>query len=300
MPSSSYLQENEVATPSLLREYWYNFSRQRNTLIALLFFLWLIACAIFLPFFLNHDPFTQYHEYILRPPAWESEGISSFLLGTDSLGRDMLARLIYGARLSLQIGVVCVFMSLIPGVFLGMSAVFFPKTDMLIMRLMDILMALPTLLLAVAIVAAIGPGVSNTTLAIAIVSLPGYVRIVRASTLTEINKEYVTASRLAGASTLRLMLITVLPNCVAPLIVHATLGFSAAILDAAALGFLGLGVQPPLAEWGTMLADARDYIGSAWWVVTLPGLAILFTVLSINIMGDGLRDALDPKLSQRF
>lgn len=288
------------SSPSLLREYWLNFARQRNALIALIFFLLLIGGAIFLPFFLPHSPFTQYHEYILRPPVWQNGGISSFLLGTDSIGRDMLARLVYGARLSLQIGIVCVLMSMTPGIFLGMSAVFFPKTDTIIMRFMDILMALPTLLLAVAIVAAIGPGLENTILAIAIVSLPGYVRIVRASALSEIHREYVIASKLSGANTLRLMFITVLPNCVAPLIVHATLGFSATILDAAALGFLGLGVQPPLAEWGTMLADARDYIGSAWWVVTLPGFAILFTVLSINIIGDGLRDALDPKLGQRF
>ena len=165
-----------------------------------------------------------------------------------------------------------------------------------IMRLMDIMLALPSLLLAVAIVAILGPGLINTIFAIAIVSLPSYVRLTRAAVMTELNRDYVTASKLAGAGTLRLMFISVLPNCMAPLIVQATLSFSSAILDAAALGFLGLGVQPPTPEWGTMLASARDYIERAWWVVSLPGLAILLSVLAINLFGDGLRDALDPKL----
>jgi dipeptide transport system permease protein len=166
------------------------------------------------------------------------------------------------------------------------------------MRIMDVLLALPSLLLAVAVVAIIGPGLMNTMLAIAIVALPGYVRLTRASALGELQREYVTASRVAGAGTARLMFSQVLPNCAAPLIVQATLGFSSAILDAAALGFLGLGVQPPSAEWGAMLASARDYIESAWWIVTMPGLSILISVLVINLLGDGLRDALDPKLKR--
>jgi dipeptide transport system permease protein len=167
---------------------------------------------------------------------------------------------------------------------------------MSIMRMMDIVMALPSLLMAVAIMAILGPGLVNAMIAIALVSLPAYVRLVRASAMSELKRDYVTAARLSGARTLRLMFVTVLPNCAAPLIVHATMSFSAAILEIAALGFLGLGVQPPLPEWGTMLASARDYIESAWWVVTLPGLTILWSVLAINLVGDGLRDALDPKL----
>jgi dipeptide transport system permease protein len=205
----------------------------------------------------------------------------------------------YGARLSFWIGCVSVVLALIPGVVLGLVAAFFDKwADTPIMRLMDILLALPSLLLAVAVVAIIGPGLTNTMLAIAIVALPGYVRLTRASALGELQKEYVTASRVAGAGTVRLMFSQVLPNCAAPLIVQATLGFSSAILDAAALGFLGLGVQPPAAEWGAMLASARDYIESAWWIVTMPGLSILVSVLVINLLGDGLRDALDPKLKR--
>jgi dipeptide transport system permease protein len=164
------------------------------------------------------------------------------------------------------------------------------------MRAMDIMMALPSLLLAVAVVAVLGPGLGNTMIAIAVVSLPSYVRLARASAMAELPRDYVVASRLAGAGAVRLMFNTVLPNCMAPIIVQATLGFSAAILDAAALGFLGLGAQPPMPEWGTMLASARDYIERAWWVVTMPGLAILLTVIALNLLGDGLRDALDPRL----
>jgi dipeptide transport system permease protein len=163
---------------------------------------------------------------------------------------------------------------------------------------MDVMLALPSLLLAIAVVAVLGPGLTNTMVAIAIVAVPGYTRLVRASALSELTRDYVVASRLAGAGTLRLMFNTVLPNCMAPVIVTATLGFSDAILTAAALGFLGLGAQPPTPEWGTMLASARDYIERANWVVTFPGLAILVTVLAINLMGDGLRDALDPRMKR--
>jgi len=194
---------------------------------------------------------------------------------------------------------VSVVLALIPGIVLGLIAAFFQKWfDTPIMRIMDVLLALPSLLLAVAVVAIIGPGLVNTMLAIAIVALPGYVRLTRAAALGELQREYVTASRVAGAGTVRLMFSQVLPNCAAPLIVQATLDFSSAILDAAALGFLGLGVQPPAAEWGAMLAAARDYIESAWWIVTMPGLSILISVLVINLLGDGLRDALDPKLKR--
>jgi len=163
---------------------------------------------------------------------------------------------------------------------------------------MDVVLALPSLLLAIVIVAILGPGLANAMIAVAIVYAPHYTRLTRASVITERSKDYVTASRVTGAGLPRLMFATVLPNCMAPLIVQATLGFSNAILDAAALGFLGLGAQPPTPEWGTMLADAREFVLRAWWVVTFPGLAILITVLAFNLMGDGLRDALDPKLKR--
>jgi dipeptide transport system permease protein len=281
------------------REFWAHFSQNRGAVMAGVIVLALIVVAIAAPLVAPHSPIEQYREFVKIPPAWLAGGNWRFVLGTDEAGRDILSRLIYGARMSFWIGCVSVVLALIPGIVLGLVAAFFEKwADTPVMRLMDVLLALPSLLLAVAVVAIIGPGLANTMLAIAIVALPGYVRLTRASALSELQKEYVTASRVAGAGTLRLMFSQVLPNCAAPLIVQATLGFSSAILDAAALGFLGLGVQPPAAEWGAMLASARDYIDNAWWIVTLPGLAIVISVLAINLLGDGLRDALDPKLKR--
>lgn len=299
MNSIETLPAAEPATyyPSPLGEFWTAFRRNKGALGGLIFMLLLIICAVFAPALSPYNPTEQFREFLLTPPAWQDGGTSQFLLGTDELGRDMLSRLIHGARLSLLIGLASVVFSLVPGILLGLLAGFSPtRLGPFIMRLMDIMLALPSLLLAVAIVAILGPGLINTIFAIAIVSLPSYVRLTRAAVMTELNRDYVTASKLAGAGTLRLMFISVLPNCMAPLIVQATLSFSSAILDAAALGFLGLGVQPPTPEWGTMLASARDYIERAWWVVSLPGLAILLSVLAINLFGDGLRDALDPKL----
>lgn len=281
------------------REFWANFSRNRGAVAAGVIVLALAALAVAAPLVAPHNPVEQYREFVKIPPAWLEGGNGRFVLGTDEAGRDILSRLFYGARMSFWIGCVSVVLALIPGVVLGLVAAFFEKWAATpIMRLMDVLLALPSLLLAVAVVAIIGPGLTNTMLAIAIVALPGYVRLARASAQGELHKEYVTASRVAGAGTPRLMFSQVLPNCAAPLIVQATLGFSSAILDAAALGFLGLGVQPPTPEWGAMLASARDYIDNAWWIVTMPGLAILVSVLAINLLGDGLRDALDPKLKR--
>ncbi|MFZ5957573.1 ABC transporter permease subunit [Pseudomonas knackmussii] len=283
--------------PSPLKEFWQAFAHNKGAVGGLLFIALIIFCALFAPWVAPHDPSEQFRDFLLTPPVWLQGGNAQFLLGTDEVGRDMLSRLMHGARLSLLIALSSVVISLVPGLVLGLLAGFSPnRLGPVIMRLMDIMLALPSLLLAVAIVAVLGPGLMNTVIAIAVVSLPSYVRLTRAAVMSELNRDYVTASRLAGAGTLRLMFVTVLPNCMAPLIVQATLSFSSAILDAAALGFLGLGVQPPTPEWGTMLASARDYIERAWWVVSLPGLTILLSVLAINLVGDGLRDALDPKL----
>lgn len=244
-----------------------------------------------------HSPILQDQQSILRPPAWLEGGAWSTPLGTDQVGRDLLSRLMHGARLSLFIGVLVVGVSLLSGVVLGLLAGFYRGwVDVAIMRLVDIMLAIPSLLFAIAIVAILGPSLNNAIVAISIVNIPAYIRLTRATVMSEAGKDYVTASRVAGAGDLRLMFSTLLPNCAAPLIVQATLGFSSAVVDAAALGFLGLGAQPPTPEWGTMLADAMQFVQSAWWVVTFPGLAILVTVLAFNLMGDGLRDALDPKL----
>ncbi len=296
---ASAAEDAALSYPSPFKEFWQGFSYNKGAVAGLIFMSIVLLCAILAPLVAPYSPIEQYRDHLLTPPAWLDGGSVQFLLGTDELGRDILSRLIYGARLSLFIGLCSVLLALIPGVVLGLLAAFFPKVlGGVIMRVMDIMMALPSLLLAVAIMAILGPGLMNAMIAIATVSLPAYVRLTRASAMTELNRDYVTASRVSGAGLFRLMFNTVLPNCMAPLIVHATMSFSSAILEIAALGFLGLGVQPPTPEWGTMLASARDYIERAWWVVSLPGLTILLSVLAINLMGDGLRDALDPKLKR--
>jgi dipeptide transport system permease protein len=295
--ANNALTDASLLYPSPLKEFWLAFARNKGAVGGLIFMCLIVFCALFAQWIAPHDYSEQYRDFLLTPPAWLEGGQWQFLLGTDELGRDLLSRLIVGARLSMLIALTSVLISLLPGVLLGLVAGFFPRVlGPSIMRLMDIMLALPSLLLAVAIVAILGPGLINTVIAIAVVSLPSYVRLTRAAVIAEIDRDYVTAARLAGASLPRLMFITVLPNCMAPLIVQASLSFSSAILDAAALGFLGLGVQPPTPEWGSMLASARDYIERAWWVVSLPGLTILLSVLAINLIGDGLRDALDPKL----
>ncbi|OWV69258.1 peptide transporter [Rhizobium sp. R339] len=289
----------KTGQPSALAEFWHYFSRNKGAVIGLVVFVIILVVAIFAPVFAPHAPNEQNREVLLAVPAWMEGGRASFPLGTDAVGRDILSRLIYGARFSLFIGVVVVTLSVVCGVLIGLVAGYFRgKIDTAIMRLMDIILAFPSLLLALVLVAVLGPGLTNAMIAISLVNQPHFVRLTRASVITEREKEYVIASRVAGAGTLRLMFKTILPNCLGPLIVQATLAFSAAILDAAALGFLGMGAQPPTPEWGTMLAESREFISRAWWVVTFPGLAILITVLAINLMGDGLRDALDPKLKR--
>ena len=283
--------------PSPWREFIAAFSANRGALVAFCVFAAVVLGALLAPWLAPHDPVQQFRDHLLTPPAWQAAGLARFPLGTDELGRCLLSRLLWGARISLLIGAASVLLALLPGVGLGLVAAFHERwLSPAIMRLMDILLALPGLLLAIGIITILGPGLVNTVIAIAVGALPGYVRLVRGSALAEKQREYVTASRVAGAGTARLMFDTVLPNCLAPLIVSATLSFSSAILETAALGFLGLGVQPPLPEWGSMLSAARDYIERAPWVVTMPGLTILVTVLAINLMGDGLRDALDPQL----
>jgi len=289
----------KTGQPSALAEFWYYFSRNKGAVIGLFIFLLILVIAIGAPIVAPHAPDEQNRQLLLSVPFWMDGGSFSYPLGTDAVGRDILSRLIYGARFSLFIGVVVVTLSVVAGVLIGLVAGYFRgRVDIVIMRLMDIILAFPSLLLALVLVAVLGPGLTNAMIAISIVNQPHFVRLTRASVMAEREKEYVVASRVAGAGTLRLMFKTILPNCLGPLIVQATLAFSAAILDAAALGFLGMGAQPPTPEWGTMLAEAREFIQRAWWVVTFPGLAILITVLAINLMGDGLRDALDPKLKR--
>ncbi|MFO1056361.1 MAG: ABC transporter permease subunit [Dongiaceae bacterium] len=280
-------------------ELWLSLRANRGAMLGLLTILFILLCAIFAGVIAPHDPAEQFRDNTLMPPVWNEGGSWSFPLGTDDIGRCILSRIIYGTRLSLLIGGIVVTLTLVAGTLLGMAAGFFGGlVDTIIMRVMDIVLAIPSLLLAIVIVSILGAGLLNAMIAVTITYLPHFARLTRASVMAEISKDYVVASRVAGAGRLRLMFDTILPNCVAPLIVQATLGFSNAILDAAALGFLGLGAQPPTPEWGTMLADSLKFLQRAPWVVTFPGLAILVTVIAFNLLGDGLRDALDPKLKR--
>lgn len=267
--------------------------QNRGAAVGLAVMSLLILLAAAAPLISSYGSDQQFRGSYLLPPFQDA----AFPLGTDSVGRDIMTRLLHGAQLSLLIGVVVVALSLSAGAMLGLAAAFAGGlVDVAIMRMMDVLLAFPSLLLAIVVSAILGPGLTNAMLAVAVVLLPAYVRQARAAALGELAREYVVATRSAGAGVWRLMLLVVLPNCAAPLIVQATLGFSSAILDAAALGFLGLGAQPPTPEWGTMLADALQFYQRAWWLLTFPGLAILVTVMAFNLLGDGLRDALDPKL----
>jgi len=293
------VQKSPQGPPHPFAEFVSYFAANRGAMIGLGTIVVLVVLGAFAGVFAPFSPTATNPQAFLKPPVWQAGAVAGHWLGTDAIGRDMLSRLIYGARLSLLIGLAVVALSVTVGTILGLVAGFFRGViEIAIMRLMDILLTLPTLLLAIIIVAILGPGIVNALIAVATVLLPHYVRIVRATVIAETAKDYVTAAKLSGASNLRLIVKEILPNCAAPLIVQATLGISTAILDAAALGFIGLGAQPPTPEWGTMLADAREFVLRAWWVVTFPGIMILITVLAFNLLGDGLRDALDPKLKR--
>jgi dipeptide transport system permease protein len=256
-----------------LREFWSYFSANKGALGGLVIVVAVLLVALFAPLLAPYAPDLTNNAVFLKPPFWQTGGSTAYPLGTDAIGRDILSRLIYGARLSMVIGLCVVALSVLAGTILGLTAGYFRGIyEIAVMRLMDIILTLPSLLLAIVIVAILGPGMMNAMLAVAIVILPHYVRITRAAVISETSKDYVTAARMNGAGHMRLMFSEVLPNCTAPLIVQASLGISTAILDAAALGFLGLGAQPPAPEWGTVLA--------------------------FNLLGDGLRDAFDPKLKR--
>lgn len=276
-----------------LGQLWRNKTAVGGLVIIVVFLL----TAIFAPALSPHDPVTTSLYDQLKPPVWHENGTWQHVLGTDDLGRDILSRLIFGARISLLVAVVSVGLAFVVGTFLGcVSGYYKGWKDSLIMRIMDIILAFPYILLAIVIVAYLGPSLRNAMVAIGITYVPRFARIVRGSVLEECEKDYVTAARAIGARDARILFVAILPNCLGPLIVQTTLGFASAILDAAALSFLGLGAQPPTPEWGAMIAQSRALILRASWVMTFPGLAILFAVLGFNLLGDGLRDALDPRL----
>ncbi|MGB7205985.1 MAG: ABC transporter permease subunit, partial [Anderseniella sp.] len=268
-PTLETLDARKTGTRAALSEFWHYFSENRGAVIGMWFFIAVCLIALFADVIAPYGPYEQDRTAFLVPPVWQEGGSWKFILGTDAVGRDMLSRLIHGSRYSLFVGCIVVTGAMLIGVTVGLIAGFVGGvTDTLIMRLMDIILAFPSLLLALVLVAVLGPSLTNAMIAIAIVQQPHYVRLTRAAVLGEKRKDYVTAARVSGVRSLRLMFITILPNCMAPLIVQAALSFSTAILDAAALGFLGMGAQPPTPEWGTMLAEAREFVTRAWWVVT--------------------------------
>lgn len=278
---------------------WVIFKQNKGAVIGTAVLCLILLMALIGPWIAPFDPAHQFSNKVLVPPIWDSAGDFNYFFGTDDLGRDLLSRLLYGARLSLQLTLTVVFIAAITGIVIGAAAAFLnPTLRSMLMRIMDLLLSIPSLLLAIAIVAIIGPGLPNAIYAVVIVLIPQFVRITQSSISGELSKDYIMAAKLDGAKRLRLLIHHVWPNIVPALIVQLTFSFSTALLDIAALGFLGLGAQPPMAEWGTMLSEARAYIQFAPWTMTLPGLAIFMTVLSINLVGDGVRDALDPRLNR--
>ncbi len=271
-------------------DIWRQFRKQRLGLIGGGILCMLLLMALLAPVLAPYDPLAQDLYQRLQPPS------TDHWFGTDDFGRDILSRIVYGSRISLRIGLIAISLALTGGTLFGLVAGYRGgMVDMLIMRSMDLMLAFPSILLAIAIVAVIGPGIENAILAVSIVLVPQFARLVRSSVLTVREATYVEAARALGATESRLLFYSILPNCTAPLIVQTTLGMGTAILDAAGLSFLGLGAQPPVPEWGAMLSGGRELLLRAPWVMTFPGLAIFAVVLGLNLFGDGLRDALDPK-----
>jgi peptide/nickel transport system permease protein/dipeptide transport system permease protein len=276
-----------------LGQLWKNKTAVAGLIIVVCFVLIAIFAAVLSP----HDPVEISLYDQIKPPVWADGGAKKNILGTDDLGRDILSRIIYGSRVSLIVALVSVGLAFVLGTLLGsISGYYKGALDNVIMRIMDVILAFPYLLLAIVVVAYLGPSLQNAMMAIGITYVPRFARIVRGSVLEECEKDYVMAAKAVGARDWRIIFIAILPNCLGPLIVQTTLSFASAILDAAALSFLGLGAQPPTPEWGAMIATSRALILRASWVMTFPGIAILLSVLGFNLLGDGLRDALDPRL----
>ncbi len=266
-------------------------ARHRGALIGLLILAALAAMAVGAPWLSARDPIRTAPREALQAPG------ARFVLGSDQFGRDVASRVLHGARVSLLVGVISVSIAVGLGAPLGLvSGYYGGRLDALIMRVMDVMLAFPGILLALAIVSVLSPGLGNVMIAVGLSAVPGYARLVRATVLSAREHLYVEAARALGGRDGGILVRDILPNVVAPLIVTATLGLGGAILSAAALSFLGLGSQPPQPEWGRMLSEGRDYLREAWWISTFPGLGILLTVLAMNLVGDGLRDVLDPRL----
>jgi ABC-type dipeptide/oligopeptide/nickel transport system permease subunit len=275
---------------------WKKLRRHRGGLVGLGIVLFFVTAAIFAPLLAPVDPLLQNTAMRFTPPVWMDGGAWPHLFGTDVLGRDVFSRLVHGSRLSLLIGVISVLVGAAVGIPLGMiSGWFGGRVDTILMRLIDVMLAFPSVLLAVTIVAILGPSLENAMIAIGIVAIPTYARVVRASVLSEKEREYVLADIAMGRSQMATLFKGILPNVFSPMLILATLGFAGAVLEAAGLSFIGLGAQPPLPEWGALLFEGKSYVYQAWWLVVFPGLAILLTVVGFNLFGDALRDIFDPR-----
>lgn len=287
------MNEKEILKTGQIAEVWRRLRRNRAAIVGGVIVLLFVFIAIFAPWLSPYPPNEGDLTKRLKPPCWEH------LLGTDPLGRDLLSRVIYGARISLQIQIISVSIALVIGTLLGLIGGYYGgRLDNLIMRLMDILLAFPGIFLAISIIAVLGPGLTNLMLAAGIYSIPQFARIVRGSVISLKEKEFIEAARAVGERDFDILFRYLLPNSMAPIIVQTTLRMATVLLTASGLSFLGLGVQPPTAEWGAMLSNARAYLITAPHVATVPGLAIMLVVMGFNLFGDGLRDSLDPRLRE--
>jgi ABC-type dipeptide/oligopeptide/nickel transport system permease subunit len=293
LPAQSELGQGAPVGSSLARDAWQRLLRSKSALIGGTVLLAIVLAALLAPLINPYDPIKTSQRTSLEAPS------HAHLMGTDRFGRDVLTRVLWGGRLSLPVGFVSVVIAAVVGVALGLIAGYYGgRLDAVIMRFVDLLLAFPGILLALAIVAVLGASLLNLMIAVGIASIPDYVRITRGTVLSVKEREFVLAARTVGIRDSAIILRHILPNVLAPLIVLATLGMASAIITASALSFLGLGVKPPTPEWGNMLAEGREFLQHAWWVAFFPGLAIMLTVLAINLLGDGLRDALDPRMKQ--
>ncbi|MCR8642732.1 ABC transporter permease [Paenibacillus sp. N1-5-1-14] len=289
VPPANTPLTNDIESP--WRDAWRGLRRNKLAMIGAVIIVFFVLIALLAPLLTNYDHTTPVLEDRLLPPS------STHWFGTDDLGRDLFARIVYGARTSLTVGFVSVIVSMIAGSFLGILAGYYGRwVDMLISRFFDILLAFPGILLAIAVVSALGPSLENALLAIAIVNIPTFGRLVRSKVLSLKEEEFIMAARAQGMKDRRILFIHLLPNSLAPIMVQGTLSIGTAIIEAAALGFLGLGAQPPAAEWGKMISDSRQFFEQEPWTVIFPGVSIMLVVLGFNLLGDGLRDVLDPRL----
>ncbi|MEC9489509.1 MAG: nickel transporter permease [Halanaerobiales bacterium] len=283
--------EKKLKSESLWTISFRRLRKSRTAVLGIIIIILFTLIALFAPYIAPYDPLEQNFIKSFRAPSAEH------YLGTDEFGRDIFSRIIYGARISLQIGFIAVFISLIVGVSVGLAAGYYGGwLDMLVMRVMDLMLSFPYILLALVIMSILGPGIYNAMIAIGIVYVPQYARIVRSSVLSVKKKEYVLAAQALGANDFRIILKHVFLNSMAPVIIQTTLSIGRAIINAAGLSFLGLGAQPPTPEWGAMLSNGQNFLRNAPWIATFPGIAIALLVLGFNLVGDGFRDAFDPRL----